>query len=263
MRIARWLPALFLTLVLAAPASATHGGIHPKFRSQKVYFHCTGETPVQQVNWLAALGGPESYASWNTSPPAGSVSTGEGCGGADWGGASFDVLDPVFQGTFTGNLRDMTVILHDFVLNSERDPGTPVTLRIYGEVDSVPIFPGGAEGYAGRQVTVTPERLSSNFDVTDRFEFSITNVGFANEKKDAAGNVIDVETGGAALEDGNGSEEHTLKLYIGLEDVTGTAPQESGLEFFVWDTTEVPSGITFNPSGLAPATVQADLPDLS
>jgi hypothetical protein len=54
----------------------------------------------------------------------------------------------------------------------------------------------------------------------------------------------------------------TLRLYIGLQSSPGTAPQETGTEFFVWDTTEVPSGITFNPISPAAATVAADLPNL-
>ncbi len=263
MKAARWLPALILTLTLATSAAATHGGIHPTFRSQTVYFHCTGETPVQQVNYLASNGSSSSYATWDSSPPPGSVTAGEGCGGADMGGASFEGLDPVFEGTFTGNLRDLTVRLYDFILNNNRAEGVPVSLRVYAEVDGVPIFPGGTPeegGYAGRSFTVTPTRENSG--VTDRFEFTITNVGFANEVPDASGNVVDVETGGAALEDGNGVMEHTLKLLVGFNAFAGEEPQTTGTDFFVWDTDEVPSGITFNPSDPAAATVAADLPNL-
>lgn len=263
MKTARWFTPLALSLILASPAIATHGGIHPTFRSQTVYFHCTGETPVQQINWLASIGSSSSYATWDTSPPPGSVTDGEGCGATDLGGASYDFLDPVFEGTFTGNLRDLTVRIYDFVLNSDRDPAAPVSLRVYAEIDGIAIFPAGTletGGYAGRSLMVQPSR-GDNAGLTDLLVFSITNIGYANEIRDAAGNLIDVETGGAALEDGNGECAHSIKLLLGLEEFPGSEPQTTGSEFWVWDTTEVPSGITFNPPDLAEATVAADLPE--
>jgi hypothetical protein len=108
-------------------------------------------------------------------------------------------------------------------------------------------------------VTVTPE--PGNAGLTDFYEFSITNIGFATEVKDAVGKVIDVKTGGAALEDGNGQLEHVIKLFIGRHGTAfGQDPAGHNAGWWVWDTTEVPSGITFNPSSLAEATVAADLP---
>lgn len=261
MKIARWLPALLLTLSLASPASATHGGIHPKFKSQAVFFHCTGQTPVYQVDWVSQAGASSSYATWDTSPPPGSVTGGNGCGGWDAGGASNEFGDPVFEGTFAGNLRSMTVRIYDFILANARQ-GATQELKVYAEIDGEPLFPRGptANIYDGRNVTVTPVRKNSN--LTDEYEFTITNIGFANEIKDAAGNVIDVETGGAALEEGNGTMEHTIKLLVGMATGIGGS-QPTGMDFFVWDTSEVPSGITFNPAAPAAATIQADLPKLS
>ncbi|MGH2712186.1 MAG: hypothetical protein ACRDH9_13425 [Actinomycetota bacterium] len=259
MKPVRPLIALTLAVLVAAPASATHGGIHPKFKSQGVYFHCTGDTPVYQVNWAAAGGASSSFASWDTSPPPGSVTDGNGCMGLDAGGASNEFGDPVFEGTFTGNLRDMTVRIYDFILPNTRQ-GASAQLKVYAEIDGDPLFPRGptANIYEGRNVTVTPSR--GNSGLTDEYEFTITNIGFANDIKDASGNVIGVETGGAALEDGNGTMEHTIKLLVGLATGIGADPP-TGIDFFVWDTTEVPSGITFNPASPAPATVAADLPD--
>lgn len=261
MKLARPILALSLVLMAVSTASATHGGIHPKFRSQGVYFHCTGDTPLYQANWLSQAGASSAYATWDTSPPPGSVTDGNGCGALDPGWVSNEVYDAVFEGTFTGNLRDMTIRLHDFILNNDRDAGVAQQLKIYAEVDGIPIFPGGTPetGYAGRTVTVTPTR--GNSGATDLFEFSVTNIGFAEEILDASGNVIDVETGGAALEDGNGTMEHTLRILLGINSFPGEEPQTTGNTIWVWDTTEVPSGITFNPSSLAPATVKADLPD--
>lgn len=257
----RPLLALTLVLLVVSPAAATHGGIHPTFRSQTVYFHCTGETPVYQANWVAAAGASSSYASWDTSPPPGSVTDGNGCGGWDAGGASNEFGDPVFEGTFTGNVRAFTVRLYDFILPNARQ-GSTQRLKVYAEIDGIPLFPrGGTEGiYEGRTVNVAPVR--GNSGLTDLYEFTITNVGFADEVKDASGNVVGVDTGGAATENGNGTTEHTIKLLIGLAGGIGDDPP-TGMDFFVWDTSEVPSGITFNPASAAAATVAADLPKLS
>jgi hypothetical protein len=256
----RWLSALILVLILAVPASAVHGGKHPTFSTRTTYFHCNGQTKLYQANWLAEGTAPSSYVPWDTSPPPGSVSDGNGCGGLDTGGGTNELGDPVFQGTFTGNVRDMTVRIYDLVTANARQ-GTTQRLKVYAEIDGTPLFPTGTtEGaYEGRTLTVTPERRNSG--ATDYYEFTITNIGFANEIRDDAGNVIDVETGGAALEDGDGTEEHTVRLLLGLANgIAGEHPHGSNL--WVWDTTEVPSGITFNPPTPSTATVQADLPNL-
>lgn len=259
MKTARWFSPLALSLILASPAIATHAGIHPKFKSQTVYFHCSGETILYQANWLLAVGDPSSYVPWDTNPPPGSVTDGNGCGGLDWGGTTNPVYDPAYQGTFTGNLRDMTVRLYTFVTNTTRQAPTD-PLRLYAEIDGIPLFPPGAQPNNGRTVTVTPQSVNSG--LTDFYEFSITNIGYAKDILDPSGNVIDVETGGAALEDGNGEMEHTITLFIGRHGTAlGQDPAGHNAGFWVWDTTEVQSGITFNPPGLAEATVAADLPD--
>lgn len=170
MRPARCLSALSLLLILAAPASAGHGGMHPTFATRTVYFHCTGDTPIYNVNWLQQVGASSAYARWDASPPAGSVADGEGCGAADVGWVTNEVYDPVFEGTFVGNLRDMTIRISDVAFNNEREPGVPVGMRIYAEIDGVPLFPRGVtEGaYDGRAFTVTPVR--ENLGATDKFE---------------------------------------------------------------------------------------------
>jgi len=255
--------ALVGLVLIVPPASATHGGNHPRFGTRNVYFHCTGETKLYNANWLIAAATTNNLyggaTAWNTTRPADSVTDGAGCGGLDTGGGTNEAGDPVFEGSFFGNLRDMTVQIHEFVTNQTRS-GAIKQLKIYAEIDGEPIFPKGAtEGaYDGRTISVTPTRVNSG--ATDLYEFSITNIGYANDILDAQGKVIDVETGGMALEDGNGTTEHTLRLLIGgASPLLGDPP--TGLQFWVWDTSEVPSGITFNPTELAPAKVAADLPD--
>jgi hypothetical protein len=259
MRATRLVVAIAMIVgLVATPASATHGGPHPAFRTEHAYFHCSEPTKLYQANWLAALAAASSYAHWNTTPPSGSVTEGHGCGGADWGGTTNPAYDPVFTGTFKGNLRDMTVRLHQFVTHGAGSP-TPQTLRLYAEIDGKPLFPPGQLPEHGRTVAVTPVLVNSG--VTELYEFSITNIGYAREVRDANGNVVDVQRGGAAKEDGTGTMEHELTLYVGLH---GTAfaqdPTGHKAAMWVWDTTEVASGITFNPPLLAPAKVAADLP---
>ncbi|HYH27367.1 MAG TPA: hypothetical protein VEA19_01160 [Actinomycetota bacterium] len=248
--------ALTLAIALAAPAWATHGGIHPTFKTETVYFHCSGPTKVQQVNTANDIYG--SAAPWDATPPSQSVVDGAGCGSLEAGGISNEIYDAVFAGTFKGNLRNLTVRIHQFLTNQTRQTASQ-TLRVYAEVDGMPVFPSGTPeaGYTGRLVTVTPTRVNSG--ATDLFEFTITNLGYAIDVLDEEGKVVDVQTGGMALEDGDGVEEHSLRLLLGGEDFMAFSGRP-GWDAWVWDTTEVPSGITFNPAQLAPAQVPADLP---
>jgi hypothetical protein len=244
-----------LILLAAAPASATHGGIHPTFREERVYFHCTGHTKVYNVNRLVLT---QPYiTTWNTTAPSQSVQQGAGCGGVEFGGFSNDVYDVAFQGTFTGNVRDLTFEIHQLLLGNARTAATE-TLRLNAWIDDKPLFPPGTQPTNGRTVTVTPVRSSSG--ASEKFVFSITNIGYANDVKDAQGNVIGVQRGGAALEDGDGTEEHTFLLYIGTHGNTTDPDVKTKLGAWAWDTTEVPSGISFNPGTLAAAQVKADLP---
>ena len=251
--------AAVLLAVTAAPALGTHG-IAPTFRTEEVFFHCSGPTKVYQANWVANLTSSASYISWNPTPPAGSVTDGGGCVGLDWGGTTNPVYDTALQGVFNGNLRDMTIRLHALLLSQARvDPTS--TLRLSGDIDGVPIFPPGAQPNHGRTVTLTPVKSATG--ATELYEFSITNLGFARDVLDDQGNVVDVEHGGAAVENGNGDMEHVITLFIGHHG-SGFGPDVAGYRVGAWafDTTEVPSGITFNPATLASAKVAADLPNI-
>jgi hypothetical protein len=139
----------------------------------------------------------------------------------------------------------MTVSVHNLVLSRARTTGT-FTVRVRLLIDGEELLTN-----AGRNVTVTP--VLSSTGASELFEFSITNLGFANEVLDSSGNVVDVKTGGHAKENGDGITERTVMLVID----SAVAEQASA---WVWDTTEVPSGITFNPSTLAAAKIASDLP---
>jgi hypothetical protein len=162
------------------------------------------------------------------------VQSGAGCGSVDLGGVTNPVYGPVFRATFTGNLRDFTVQLHHLVLSQVRE-GPALSIRVYADIDGIPPFPEGPQG--GRAVTVAPVRSSTG--ASELFEFTVTDVGADDGS-------------GAAYEDGDGLDEHELTVYVGLTEY----PQPGA---WVWDTTQVPSGIVFNPA--TPASVAANKPD--
>lgn len=255
----RHLTAASSVVVLASvPAFAGHGGVHPTFRTEDVFFTCPGPTKLHQANWTLALGDPSSHPGWTTTAPSESVQEGAGCGAADWGGTTNVVYSPIFEGMVTGNLRDLTVRIHELVTHTAR-PSETETLRLYAELNGVPLFPPGTQPDQGRTVEVKP--TVANSGATELYEFSITNLGFARDVLDDDGNVVDVATGGAVREDGDGTRKRKLTIFLGVHgSALGQSPAQHKAATWAWGTTEAPSGITLNPPTLAEATVAADLP---
>jgi hypothetical protein len=247
------LVAGILVLLAAVPASAHHGGIHPTFREERVYFHCTGPTKLYNANYWAN----ESTTRWNTTAPSGSADDGAGCGGLEYGGYSNRAYDVAFQGSFTGNVRDVTVEIHQALLGKVRS-ATTESLRIFAWIDGLPLFPDGTQPEDGGTVVVTP--ITSPDGETEKFVFTITNIGVVKEIKDSQGEVVDVLTDGAALEDGQGNIEHDFLIYVGTHGDGMNTDVKTKLGAWAWDAIEVPSGITFNPSGPSAAKLKADMP---
>jgi hypothetical protein len=223
--------------LVAPPAGASHGGIHPTVRMERVYFHCNGPTKVGNLNLVT--NGP---VSWNTSPPAGSVSDGEGCGNLDPGAArgsnQATVYDAQFRGVFTGNLESLTVEVHNLLLN-QIDLDGSYRIRVWLTIDGETIVPDTTF------VDVAPEASATG--ASHKFLFSVPDLGCSREVLDEEGNVVDVVTDGLVRQDGDGTLEHDVLLTL---DSWFTDRASA----WVYDTTEVPSGITFNPDAeLAPA----------
>ncbi|HEV3473756.1 MAG TPA: hypothetical protein VG602_00060 [Actinomycetota bacterium] len=235
-----------LVLTLASSASATHGGIHPTFRSETVYFHCTGPTKVSNLNNINAQGvGMDTPTGWDTNAPTQSVQQGAGCGAIDLGAVrNAGLVDGYFKGKFTGNLRDLTLRVHNLLLSRARNTPTLGVKISALEIDGNLVVDNQA-------VQVTP--VLSSTGASELVELSVTGLGSATEIKDANGNVIDVQTTGLATEDGDGTTPHEITIYLD----TDPNQQQSA---WVWDTTEVPSGIVFNPPTLAAAQIAATPP---
>lgn len=210
-------PALLLALALGAPAVADHGGIHPTFRNERTYFHCAGDTKSQNLS--VALG---DVPSWDTNEPPGSVEDGEGCGFHD-PLLNANVPGPypfyaVWEGTFTGNLRDLAVEVHRLLPQSGATFPNRFVLNL--QVD-------GESRYSG-DINLTPEESSSG--ASHRMLFTLQGLGYATE-------------------DGDGTQERTIRLTLTSYNETQS--------IWVFDTTEVPAGITFNPAASQGTVYQA------
>lgn len=227
---------------LTVPAAADTS-VLPTFRAEDNYFHCTGQFKVENLNNAADDTTP---ATWNTTKPTKSVTDGEGCGALDVAAVrEAGNVDAYFSGTFTGNIRDLTIHLYSFILSQARAPSTPLTVKVARlDVD-------GETYVTNTAVNVTP--TITNMGATESVDLSVTGLGFANPIYDANGNLVDVEKGGLATEDGDGTTQHQIVFYIDSD------PNQTNT-FWVWDTSEVPAGITFNPGQLAAAKIPATLP---
>jgi hypothetical protein len=219
-------------LVLGNGAGAT--GEPPTFAEQRVFFHCNGPTKVGTVNYAAETTMP----GWNNTPPAASVSTGAGCGNADPGvlGAGAEtqnLYDAAWQGTFTGNIQAITVEAHTIYLGSGRGGLTQfgVAPMLYIDGAEVPL--------SAEFVTITP--IPSTTAASEKILFSISGL-----------NIVDDADGDGIADPGPGSTDHTVTLQLG-----GYYANSTLLSAWVYDTTEVPAGMTFNPPSLEAAQLQA------
>jgi hypothetical protein len=185
--------------------------------------------------------------SWDTSAPTQSVQAGAGCGTLDGPLTNTATIenpnDGAWRGTFTGNLKNLTVEAHMIDLGLSRSDdtfGLQIALIIDGNV------------WVDRTTSIDAPLTRSSTAASGSFKFSITGLGNFTNVLDANGNIVDVKTQGLVTEDGDGTEEHTITL--GLR---GFAEYPTA---WVWDTTEVPAGITFNPATLQPLKVAATPP---
>lgn len=255
--------ATTLSLGALATAPSVSPDEHPRFPRTDGYFHCAGDTKIHQINFVgASLTGGDPTAtipSWDANPPRGSVFDGEGCGSVDMGNTSNSAFDAAFAGEVTGNLTSVTVRLHHMLLG-QPDANGARDLRLRVLVDGESVTP-----YDGQRTTccavlrVTP--TEANFGITYLYEFTIAGLGWADDIVDEHGNVVGVDTGGFATEAGDGTTTRRLEVLVGLdgeEHAVGAGVENWEYGFWVWDTTEAPSGITINPSSPADAVLEID-----
>lgn len=220
---------IMLLSSLMGPAVAVGEG--PTFRTEQNYFKCANTTKVENVNWLIF---EEPLPGWSTTAPDKSVQAGAGCGTAD---PSFlanttedgGFADATWQGTFTGNLKAITVEAHNIYLGATRATGS---------------FTAQARLWVDGQEVALPARLTttttpSSSRASEKITFSITGLNFIDRNLDGT------------PADGNGTTERRITLQLRGIFLDGEA-----VSAWVWGTTEVPAGVTFNPGTLAATQIQ-------
>lgn len=203
--------------MLAVPAGAHHDGTEeqPTLRTERVYFKCAGDQKVQNI---PALQG--NYPTWSTEPPPGSFTAGNGCGQYEnllsVNNNSDNPYDLVVRGTFTGNLDTINVEAHNVYLGSPRvAPPFFLGARLFvdGELRySTPL---------NSPIEIFP--VVSETGISEKIALSFTGIGLKNEH-------------------GDGTIEREVKLHL--------ISYNEYQSIWVWDASEVPSGLTFNPETL-------------
>jgi hypothetical protein len=213
----RLLPLCLLaaTLVLGAlPAAAQET---PTFRTERVYFTCIGDNKLQNVPMLEG-----QIPSWDTTAP-GSVATGSGCGMYE-NNQNTTGLNAEFQGTFTGNLDNLTVELHNIYASPTR-PDHSIRMIATLTIDDEPIADTAAASFP---------TVASATGISEKLTYTFTELNYDDEA-------------------GDGSQVHTIFIQARS---SGTETQS----LWVWDAAEVPSGITFNPTTLEGTQIPVNRP---
>jgi hypothetical protein len=234
MRVPRATKLLGLTLAVAVVGSLAPAGAEtlptPRFRDERTYVHC-GETPKAQT--LDASQG--RIPTWDTTAPTTSVQQGGGCGTFDPPVSTFgngldavdNSVDMLWTGTFAGNLDSIVVHAHAIwlgagkVAEQAQDAAVAgLTLELTIDGDSVTI-----------PASVSPKIVRSSTGASSEFVFSIADLGLVDP-------VTDVDADGIA--DDEGATERTIRLQVRAQTI------DNPFMVWVWDTTEVPSGLHFN-----------------
>lgn len=191
----------------------------------ETWFH-RASTPAGNVEAVAA----GQFPTWDTNPPAGSVTGGNGGGYA--GNSVLDMVAPgdpsnaaTFKGTYTGTLDNLAVSLYAWIPGRTVD-GSDHTTHVIVELNGFPVLDRG-------DLAVT---TVAGGDSTLRIDLAI----------DGLAELID------AYGFDNGPEAvHELTFKIGSWNY--------GFDeaIYLYDSTEVPSGIVFNldPASFADYTV--------
>ena len=176
--------------------------------------------------------GTHGLATFDTNPPAGSVSGGNGGGylATQALGQDPDLLEAQFSGTFTGVLDRMDIDLHQLVATEDELQGE-VTIQVIVEV-------AGAEIVNFDEVVVPTVVEEASAAGSTRADFAITDLAARFE-----------QFGGALPNAPDTTHEVTLKIRENWSD---------NVAVWAFDTTEVPGGITFNAVELEPGTVVLD-----
>ena len=209
-----------LLITMAVPATAAV----PTYRSERTYFHCNGSTKVANVNFQTESVLP----SWNKTAPTQSVQQGGGCAFVDnlvSATALRNPHDAVFEGDFVGNLHAFTVQMHNLYVGPARHSNT-VSMNVAVTVDGKAMFGGPDLTPTAKPITVP--LTASNSGATGIAEFTVNGLNLGTE-----------------LGDGTTRRHIVVKI------------SQTGFDTSTWlfDATDAPAGITFNPKSQAGVTL--------
>lgn len=212
----RLLRSALLVCLVLAAAVPASATTTSTLRTERVYFECPDANKARLVNNLQG-----DYDGWSTDAPAESVQQGAGCGTSS---TLFndEQLSGTWDDTFTGNLDSMTVEVHVIDAGLARHPSDP----------GYAVFPYlwiDGERVLDPAESIRVQSVRSATQASTMLRFTITGIDRAEE-------------------DGDGETERTIKLQVG-----GTAGWNGVI---VQGTTEVPSGITFNPAEPEATTIK-------
>ena len=191
--------------------------IGPAYCTTDVWFH-QAQTKAGNLAATGQTGSP----TFDTTKPTASVTSGAGGGyftnGAEWQvqGTRNEATGGTFVGSFTGAIDNIGVTMYMLAPGKQQDPTYAFGYIV--EVD-------GKEIGRGPNVDVP---LESGGDAARKASFVLTEVPAAMEQ--------------AGVVTGDGVQ-HTIRIYLTAYPIATT----TGV--FVYDTTEVPSGLTFNIPG--------------
>lgn len=199
-----------------------------ELRTEEAFLLCTGDTKVQDVEDLDG-----NVATWGPDAPTASVTEGAGCGSTDtpfMQQAEGNLYDATWRGEYVGALDSLTLHLHNIYVGPARlDDSFQLKVRLF--VNGKTPF-GGEDG---ADVTVTPVRSATG--ASELVEVTFEGIGLTTKA------------------------DETKKQRIGIV-VHGGTPQVTGptvtdtMSAWVWGTTEVPAGLTFNPEEPAAAVIE-------
>src|SRR5688500_3387171 len=143
--------ASFLVMAIGGPAAATHTPAGepfvPEYVETPVYLHCNGATKVSNLHALAE----SNFVSFDTTKPTASYTSGAGCGTAETFVGSTVPNNPVYdfpvEGTFTGNIHNMTIRFWAIDLAGSRAL-EEFTVDLSLQIDGVDVLAHGTDAHA-------------------------------------------------------------------------------------------------------------------
>ena len=204
--------AAVLVTVMGAPVSATHGGVHPTFRLETDHFQCLANNRIQNVGRNNG-----EVPTWGQAAPTQTLAAGGGCVQYENlltnTGTYTSPWDLAFEGTFSGNLKQIT-----FELYLANGPAASV-----------------AEGLANANLLIDGEvvHTATQTAFTPAASGDIKKIVFSYTKLDKY----------FADQDGDGDTERTILL--------SWSSFNEQQNLFLWGATDAPGKVIFNPATVA------------